>query len=330
MQDPFSDVLELVGVRSSVYFQKDFLSPWCMSVSNTGFAQFHIIVRGKAVVTHVGETHEVLAGDVVFFPKGASHLIGDAPESTPMSGQDVIASMAQGNEPFVEGGAATRMICGHFEYDFECTHSLVEDLPPIILLRSADLPAMDHLFGLVQLIVRESASDAPGKDVVVRRLSDGLLVTILRAYLETRKQDAGFYRGLADRRLARAVAAIHSNTGDNLTVVCHALHFCIISNRRLENRRALTPRIGNCLSLGRLCVTPPTRLKRSHIARATTRHRRFHGPSMGVLASHQPSFAAKVRLIDLNLAGLRRAPAANAASGRSAIAAECAGQINTS
>lgn len=218
MQDPFSDVLELVGVRSSVYFQKDFLSPWCMSVSNTGFAQFHIIVRGKAVVTHSGETHEVLAGDVVFFPKGASHLIGDAPESTPMSGQDVIASMAQGNEPFAEGGAATRMICGHFEYDFECTHSLLEDLPHIILLRSADLPAMDHLFGLVQLIVRESATDAPGKDVVVRRLSDGLLVTILRAYLETRKQDAGFYRGLADRRLARAIAAIHSNAGDNLTV----------------------------------------------------------------------------------------------------------------
>ncbi|MDA8586592.1 AraC family transcriptional regulator [Rhodobacteraceae bacterium] len=218
MNDPFSDVLDLVGVRSSVYFQKDFLSPWCMSVSNTGFAQFHIIVRGNAVVTHGGVTTQLAAGDVILFPKGAAHMIGDAPDSAPLSGQDVISAMANGQEPFLEGGIATRMICGHFEYDFDCTHPLLEELPPMVLLRSAELPAMDHLFGLVQLIVRESSSDTPGKDVVVRRLSDGLLVTILRAYFESRQQDAGFYRGVTDKRMSRVIAAIHGTAGDNLTV----------------------------------------------------------------------------------------------------------------
>lgn len=218
MQDPFSEVLDLVGVRSSVYFQKDFLSPWCMSIANTGFAQFHIIVRGNAVLTYNNETWELTAGDVILFPKGASHMIADAPESQPMSGQDVISAIARGDEPFVEGGTATRMICGHFEYDFECAHPMFEALPPMVLLTATDLPVMDHLFGLVQLIVRESATKAPGSDVVVRRLSDGLLVTILRAYFDTRKQDAGFYRGLADKRLSRVIAAIHSAKSETPSV----------------------------------------------------------------------------------------------------------------
>jgi len=212
MTDPLSDILDLIGVRSSVYFQKDFLAPWCMSVSNTGFAQFHIIVRGSAVVMQGEESLHVSAGDIVFFPKGASHLIGDAPGRTPMSGEDVIESMANGLEPFTEGGAPTRMICGHFEYDFDYAHPLFEELPKRIVLGAAELPNMDHLSGLLQLIIRESSNNALGSKVVVRRLSDSLLVTILRGYFEMEKQNIGFHRGLCDKRISRAISAIHSDS----------------------------------------------------------------------------------------------------------------------
>ncbi len=218
MTDPLSDILDLIGVRSSVYFQKDFLAPWSMSVSDTGFAQFHIIVRGNAFVTEGKETLQVSAGDIVFFPKGASHIIGDDPSSMPMRGQDVISSMEKGQEPFKEGGAATRMICGHFEYDFDYAHPLFEELPKKIILGGAELPKMDHLFGLLQLIIRESSNDAPGSRVVVRRLSDSLLVTILRGYFELNKDHVGFHRGLDDKRIFKAIAAIHSGSSDQLNV----------------------------------------------------------------------------------------------------------------
>lgn len=218
MEDPLSQVLDLIGVTSSVYFQKDFLSPWCMSVSNTGFAQFHIIVRGNAVVTFNGETNDLTAGDVVLFPKGASHAIGDAPDSDAISGKEVITAMANGQEPFTTGGTPTRMICGHFEYDFGCAHPVLDELPNMILLRSSEMPNLDHFFGLMQLIIRESAREAPGKDVVVKRLSDALLVTILRGHYETRQQDAGFYRGASDPRMSRVIAAIHNAQGENPSV----------------------------------------------------------------------------------------------------------------
>lgn len=212
MVDPLSDILELVGVKSSVYFQKDFLTPWCLAVSDTGFAQFHIIISGQAVLTYANETIQLSAGDIILFPKGASHLIGDAPESPGLSGQEVITAMDLGEEPFSQGGAATRMICGHFDYDFDFAHPLFQELPGMIQLDSCNLPDKDHLSGLLQLLIRESANNAPGSKVIVRRLSDSLLVTILRSHFAKQSNQAGFHRGLADKRISRAIAAIHSDS----------------------------------------------------------------------------------------------------------------------
>jgi AraC-like DNA-binding protein len=65
---------------------------------------------------------------------------------------------------------------------------------------------------------RKGNHQCASKDVVVRRLFDGLLVTILPVYFETRKQDAGFYRGLSDTRMSRVIAAIHNAQGDSPNV----------------------------------------------------------------------------------------------------------------
>lgn len=218
MSDPLSDVLDLIGVKSSVYFQKDFCAPWGMSISDTGFAQFHILVRGMAVVVHDGRTIQLSTGDIVLFPKGAKHLISDPSQSTHMPGHEVIASMAEGQEPFLAGDTTVCMICGHFEYDFACSHPVLEELPEIIILRANKLPMMDHLFSLVQLIIRETSTKAPGSDVVVRRLSDGLLVTILRTYFESGDKTFGFYKALADDRMLPVLQAIHCNDGSDLDI----------------------------------------------------------------------------------------------------------------
>lgn len=211
MPDPFSEVLDMVDVKSSIYFQKDFRAPWGMSVSNTGFAQFHIIVRGTAVVLHDDDCIDVSAGDIVLFPNGASHLICDQSRSAQMSGADVIAAVERGVDPFAEGDITARMICGHFDYDFGFEHPILKELPDMIVLRSGDSLMMSHLLNLVQLIVWETATKAPGSDVVVRRLSEGLLVSVLRAYYEIEKPEIGFYKGLSDPRLRVALQAIHSS-----------------------------------------------------------------------------------------------------------------------
>ena len=81
------------------------------------------------------------------------------------------------------------------------------------MLRAAELGSEDHLLGLVKLIVTESRTMPTGSQVVLRRLSDALLVTILRAYFETTSSELGMHVGLRDQRIARAIAAIHQPKG---------------------------------------------------------------------------------------------------------------------
>lgn len=220
--DPLSDILELVGVQSSIYFQKDFCGPWKMSVDNTGFAQFHFVICGGAVVEHDGEKELLCAGDIVVFPKGASHTIGDHPSSPPLSGTDVITGLHEGAEPFVDGPLATTMVCGHFEYDLSHPHPMIRHLPDRIILRTQDLPMCNLLLSLLPVIVRETKEGLLGSRIVIQHLSHALFTSILRTYYETAKTDIGPYAGLRDQRILNALSAIHTPEGWSYSLVALA------------------------------------------------------------------------------------------------------------
>ena len=211
--DPLSDALELLGFRSSIYFQKNFCGNWKMSVADTGFAQFHYIVRGTAVIEHDDHVENLSAGDLVLFPKGASHAICDNLDSPVTSDQDVIASFQAGDEPFLEGDLTTRMICGHFEYDLTHQHPLVKDLPSRILLKTSEMEQGTLLSSLISLIVIETLTKEMGSRTVMQYLSQALFASILRAYFVKDGNQIGFYSGIRDTRIVSALSAIHEPDG---------------------------------------------------------------------------------------------------------------------
>jgi AraC-like DNA-binding protein len=210
--DPLSDILELVGFRSSIYFQKDFCGRWKMSVADTGFAQFHFVISGTATLQHDGQAEHLSAGDFVLFPHGASHTIGDRPDTPAMRGQDVIAAMLDGNEPFTDGQDATRMVCGHFQYDLSHRHPLMQQLPSRVLLRPTNLIGT-LMSALLPLIVDETRAARPGSRVVAKHLSQALFAAILRAHFEQEDTQIGFYAGLRDSGILAAIMAIHQPDG---------------------------------------------------------------------------------------------------------------------
>ena len=211
--DPLSDVLELIGFKSSIYFQKNFCGHWKMSIANTGFAQFHFIVRGNAFVESESRTTQLTAGDLILFPKGATHAICDHPDTPAMRGQDVIAAMENGAEPFVDGPPSTRMVCGHFEYDLTHLHPFMRDLPACILIRASDLEIESLMSTLLPLIVSETRSSPLGGRIVTEHLSQALFASILRVHFEQDATQIGFYAGLRNDRIILAIAAIHEPDG---------------------------------------------------------------------------------------------------------------------
>ncbi|MBT0958225.1 AraC family transcriptional regulator [Alphaproteobacteria bacterium KMM 3653] len=211
--DPLSDVLEMLGFRSSIYFQKDFCGNWKMAVADTGFAQFHYIVRGTAMIEHGDVVEHLSAGDLVVFPKGAAHAICDTPDSPAISGQEVIAEMQAGNEPFLEGDRTTRMICGHFHYDLTHQHPLVKDLPSRILLKTSEMEMGTLLSSLIALIVNETLTKEMGSRTVTQYLSQAFFAAILRAHFVETGSRIGFYAGMRDARIVSALSAIHEPDG---------------------------------------------------------------------------------------------------------------------
>jgi len=211
--DPLSDILDLLGFKSSIYFQKNFCGNWKMSIADTGFAQFHFIVRGNAVIEHEGQQEHLSSGDLVVFPKGAAHAISDHPSSPATRGQDVIANIQIGAEPFMVGEQTTRMICGHFEYDLTHQHPLIRDLPSRILLKTGELQMGTLVSSLMTLIVNETRSAEMGSRIVTQHLSQALFTSILREHFDQEGSSLGSSFGMRDERIILAISAIHEASG---------------------------------------------------------------------------------------------------------------------
>lgn len=218
MEDVLTDVLRLIRLNSCIYFMKDFRSPWAMSIGAGPVAQFHVIVRGSCVVQAGSAWHQAATGDVFLFPHGLPHVLADREGRDATPGQEVIQSFA-GPEPLFEtGGVATKLLCGHFEYDRSIRHPLLAELPDLIHISSFDSVAPGSLQSIVPLLIREMGSGQPGSETLVERLAEVLLVQVLRAHLLQQPDLKGFWAALGDARLTRAIKIIHARAGEKLTL----------------------------------------------------------------------------------------------------------------
>ncbi len=189
-----------------------------MRIEGTGFAQFHVITRGQCVCEIYGQQIHTSAGDILLFPKGCAHVVGDQANRPAIPGQDVIASLNGENPLFSEGEHPTRLICGHYEYHARPGHPVIEELPSLVHIRSFEGPAYHEIQSVLQLLMQELNRGEPGMSAITERLSEVLLIKVLRAYFEQESYMPSFYAGLADARLARAIACIHRNVSANLTL----------------------------------------------------------------------------------------------------------------
>ncbi len=218
MSDALSDILQHLRLTSAVYFQREFHLPWAMKIENTGFAQFHVITRGACVVSCNGQSHDCFAGDILLFPSGASHVLADKSGRDAIDGPSVMASFA-GDQPFfAEGGMATRLICGHYEYATQFAHPLIDDLPDLVHVKSGDGFGEAARISVLPLILNELAADKPGQSLIVERFAEVLLIQTLRQYYVQSPQEPGFYAGLSNRQLARAISHIHREFSSPLTL----------------------------------------------------------------------------------------------------------------
>jgi AraC-like DNA-binding protein len=105
-----------------------------------------------------------------------------------------------------------RWLGGWFAFDSPDSDLLVSLLPPLVHVRG-----VERLSTLVHLVGEEAGERRAGRDLVLTRLVEVLLIEALRA---APAEDAppGLLRGLADERLAPAIRRMHEQLARSWTV----------------------------------------------------------------------------------------------------------------
>ncbi len=237
--DVLSDLLATLRLESTVFAQAHLFTPWGIRAEPRPDFAFHILARGAARLEIDDERRiDVSAGDVIILAPGRGHVLRDRYGSPPLDLRDMLATGAFGASPAAapattgappaaglagphsaqrsrRGGA--ELICGCFHFRDDLGTQLFAALPTMIHSRGT---ARDPwLAQTVALLTHEVTAGRPGTATVVNRLCDALFVYLLRRHLASQAMvEPGVLNGLADARIAGALALIHENPAAAWTV----------------------------------------------------------------------------------------------------------------
>lgn len=99
------------------------------------------------------------------------------------------------------------MVCASFDFGGGLHHPLSQALPNVVLLRLRDMP---DLAMILTLLFRESAEQHCGKQAVLDRLMEVVIIQVLRDLMEQQRLQFGLLAGLAEPRLAKAINRMHA------------------------------------------------------------------------------------------------------------------------
>ncbi|GAA3918878.1 AraC family transcriptional regulator [Litoribacillus peritrichatus] len=217
--DVFSDVLRRLQLRGSSYFCSDFHDSWGIDEPASERGQFHIVIRGDAWLS-VNDEPEVLLkeGDIVVLPHGDAHWLASSPKSAKHPAIEVVTAIQSGQSPFEGDVPGATLLCGYFEYDDRTPHPLLNSLPPLVYLSTDDLNDSGWLLSSVHSLSIKSRNPGPGREALVDRLTEVVLIEIFRLWLEQHSEESGLFSALCDERISKAIYAIHGEPGMSWTV----------------------------------------------------------------------------------------------------------------
>jgi AraC-like DNA-binding protein len=221
--EPLADVITLLRPRAAGTKVIQGAGRWAVRRSRTTYASFGLMLAGECWVTVDGhETVRLATGDFVLMPARRGFTIASdlACDIASLNAQEALACQAGEvwyGDPDLQ--AEFKQLGGYFELDSVNRGLLGGLLPALVHIQASD-PAAGRLKRTIDSIVEEALADRPGRDLVIDRLIEVLLVEALRFRGES--VDAvgqpGLLAGLADPLLARALRRLHGDVAHTWSV----------------------------------------------------------------------------------------------------------------
>lgn len=215
MNDPLSDVLNVLGASVSRRTRLEAAGRWALSFPALDRLKFVALLRGTAWIVRPAQApHRMSAGDVCLLGRVAYAIASD-PEVPPNDGQ---AFYGTGCDVARLGGDETIAIGGAVTFDPGNSDFLLDMLPDFLFVprSSAASGAIATILGLMN---DEIERDIIGSEIVSARLADVLLVEAIRAHAGSIEQvEIGWLGALLEPRLGRVLRVIHGDVAQQWTV----------------------------------------------------------------------------------------------------------------
>lgn len=182
MNDRLAGLLDHYSLRARVFFQ----GRVCANERFSGADQLgylHVVHRGRLQVrSSVHATQVIDEPSLLFYPRAAAH--------------DVTVDPNDGVD----------LVCATVDIGANQGNPLALALPPMLCVPLADMPTLS---AILELLFAEAFSEHCGRQAALDRLCELLLIHLLRHTLNQPAAPIGLLAGLADRRLAKALVAMH-------------------------------------------------------------------------------------------------------------------------
>jgi AraC-like DNA-binding protein len=215
MSDPLTDVITLLRPRT--VFSKGITGAgrWAVRYSDFGHPSFCAVLEGSCLLAVAGAGELRLeAGDFVLLPTTPAFTLSSLERAKPVSIDPKAQPSPTGEVRHGRRGGRpdVRLLGGYFIFDSPDAALLASLLPALVHVRGAE-----RLSTMVQLVADESREQRSGRDLVLARLVEILLIEALR-WTSGNEAPPGLLRGLADGRIARAVRQMHGDPSRPWTV----------------------------------------------------------------------------------------------------------------
>ena len=215
MKDPLTEVIALLQPRAVFSKRISGAGRWGVRYSEFGQPSFCAVLEGSCRLGVDGQRVLTLeAGDFVLLPATPGFTLSGFepvrpdridPKVTPAPTGEVRHG-TRGGRPDV------RLLGGYFVFDSPDASLLVSLLPAVVHVRG-----VERLSALVRLVGEESNDRRAGRDLVLTRLVEILLIEALRSSSGS-AAPPGLLRGLADARVAPAIRQMHAQLTRSWTV----------------------------------------------------------------------------------------------------------------
>ena len=184
MVDRLASLLEHFSISAQT-FQT---GPLCGINSLDGkepYGQLHLLRQGQADVWHGGvKVFSLSEPTLLFYPRPFAHRFVTDPDR----GAD--------------------FVCAHVLFEGAAANPLANALPQVVCIPLAQLP---DSVSVLALIFAEAEASNCGRQALLNRMFEVLLIQLLRQLMETGSTSIGLLAGLAHTQLRRAIVAMHDN-----------------------------------------------------------------------------------------------------------------------